>query len=66
RTLIRKIRLFLAGCGVYFYSRRDVEKLLRENHIPEYEIFDLSRDFILIAKMDQNNQKVDLQTKENK
>ncbi|MFH0930689.1 MAG: class I SAM-dependent methyltransferase, partial [Candidatus Zixiibacteriota bacterium] len=62
RTPIRKIRLFLAGCVVYFYSKRDVEKLLKENQISEYKIFDLSRDFILIAKIGQKDQKVNLQT----
>src|SRR4030042_3027859 len=38
RTLIRKIRLSLAGCGVYFYSKRDIERLLEENQINQYEI----------------------------
>lgn len=51
RTPIRKIRLFLAKCQVYFYSKADVEKLMKENQISEYEMFDLSRDFVLIAQV---------------
>ncbi|MDH4223848.1 MAG: methyltransferase domain-containing protein [candidate division Zixibacteria bacterium] len=51
RTPIRKIRLSLAGCSVYFYSRRDIERLLEENQINQYEIVNLSRDFILIADL---------------
>ena len=58
RSLIRKIRLFWAGCPVYFYSQREVETLLKENQISEYKIFDLSRDFIIIAHISQSNQKV--------
>jgi 2-polyprenyl-3-methyl-5-hydroxy-6-metoxy-1,4-benzoquinol methylase len=58
RSLIRKIRLFLAGCPVYFYSKREVERLLKENQISEYKIFDLSRDFIIIVQIDQSDQKV--------
>lgn len=58
RNLIRKIRLFLVGCPVYFYSKREVEKLLKENQILEYKIFDLSRDFIIIAQISQSDQKV--------
>jgi 2-polyprenyl-3-methyl-5-hydroxy-6-metoxy-1,4-benzoquinol methylase len=58
RSLIRKIRLFLAGCPVYFYSQREVEKLLKENQISEYKIFDLSRDFIVIVQIGQSDQKV--------
>jgi ubiquinone/menaquinone biosynthesis C-methylase UbiE len=64
RTPIRKIRLFLANCQVYFYSRGDLEKLLKENQISESEIFDLSRDFILIARIGQNEQKINWQTRE--
>jgi 2-polyprenyl-3-methyl-5-hydroxy-6-metoxy-1,4-benzoquinol methylase len=51
RSLIRRIRLLLAGCPVYFYSKREVERLLRENRMTEYKIFDLSRDFIIIAQI---------------
>ncbi|OGC83075.1 MAG: hypothetical protein A2W07_00125 [candidate division Zixibacteria bacterium RBG_16_43_9] len=64
RTPIRKIRLFLAKCQVYFYSEKDIEKLLKENQISKYEIFNLSRDFILIVQIGQNDKKVDLQAKE--
>jgi len=64
RTPIRKIRLFLANCQVYFYSRGDLEKLLKKNQILEYEIFNLSRDFILIALIEYNHEKENLQIKE--
>jgi len=58
RSLIRKIRLFLAGCPVYFYSQGEVEKLLKENQISQYKIFDLSRDFIIIAQIGQGDQRL--------
>jgi ubiquinone/menaquinone biosynthesis C-methylase UbiE len=58
RTPIRKTRLFLARCGVYFYSKREIQKLLKENQILDYKIFDLSRDFIIIAQMAQSHKKV--------
>ncbi len=57
RGVIRKIRLFLAGCPVHFYSRREIEGLLRENQISEYKIFDLSRDLIIIAQISQSDRK---------
>jgi 2-polyprenyl-3-methyl-5-hydroxy-6-metoxy-1,4-benzoquinol methylase len=59
RGVIRKIRLFLAGCPVYFYSRGEVEGLLRENQISEYKIFDLSRDLIIIAQIGHGDKKAD-------
>lgn len=55
RTIIRKIRLFLAGCPVYFYSRGKIEELLKDSNILKYKIFDLSRDFILIADIDRRD-----------
>jgi 2-polyprenyl-3-methyl-5-hydroxy-6-metoxy-1,4-benzoquinol methylase len=57
RGVIRKIRLFLAGCPVYFYSRKEIEGLLRENQISEYKILELSRDLIMIARISQSNRK---------
>jgi 2-polyprenyl-3-methyl-5-hydroxy-6-metoxy-1,4-benzoquinol methylase len=57
RGAIRKIRLFLAGCPVRFYSRREIEGLLRENQISEYRIFELSRDLIIIAQISQSDRK---------
>ena len=56
RSVIRKTRLFLAGCPVYFYSKREIEELLRQNQISEYRIFDLSRDLIIIAQISQRRQ----------
>jgi 2-polyprenyl-3-methyl-5-hydroxy-6-metoxy-1,4-benzoquinol methylase len=63
RTPIRKIRLFLAKCQVYFYSKRDLEKLLKENQISVYEIINLSRDFILIVRIGDNDKMLNIQTK---
>lgn len=55
RNLIRRARLFLANCPVYFYSRKEIEKLLQENQLSQYKIFNLSRDFIVIAETGQNH-----------
>lgn len=55
RNLIRRTRLFLANCPVYFYSRKEIEKLLQENQLSQYKIFNLSRDFIVIAETGQSH-----------
>jgi len=64
RTPIRKTRLLLANCQVYFYSKRDIERLVKGNKISDYDIVNLSRDFILIARIGEKNEKADLPTKE--
>ncbi len=55
RTPIRKVRLRLANCQVYFYSKGNIERLLKANGISNYEIVNLSRDFIVIAQIRHNN-----------
>ena len=46
---LRKIRLGMAGCPVFFYERSDVEELGRE-HLASFTVSTLGRDFMLIGR----------------
>ena len=48
---LRKARLSLAGCPVYFYGRGDVE-LLASRHLRSFRISLLGRDFMLVGTAD--------------
>jgi SAM-dependent methyltransferase len=49
RTVIRKIRLSLKGCPVYFYSKGRIIRLLRQAGINDYEILSVYRDYLVLA-----------------
>jgi len=51
RTLIRKIRLTLAGCPVFFYTKPKISSLLKETHLANYKIINLSRDYIVVVDL---------------
>jgi 2-polyprenyl-3-methyl-5-hydroxy-6-metoxy-1,4-benzoquinol methylase len=46
---LRKIRLSMAGCPVFFYTRSDVERLAKV-HLPSFEVTTLGRDFMLVGR----------------
>jgi len=50
RTIIRKVRLSLKGCPVYFYPRGKIVRLLREAGISDYRILSVYRDYLVLAK----------------
>jgi len=49
RALARKIRLSLKGCDVYFYTRRDVEELVRGAGFKEHEVEKIGQLFCVVA-----------------
>ena len=49
RALLRKVRLSLRGCSVYFYTRRKVERLLKEAGFKEFKIDKIGKLFCLTA-----------------
>jgi 2-polyprenyl-3-methyl-5-hydroxy-6-metoxy-1,4-benzoquinol methylase len=49
-TPIRKVRLTLNNCPVRFYSKERIKRLLAEAGCFEYDLREVSRDFILIIK----------------
>ncbi len=49
-TPIRKIRLALNNCPVRFYSKGRVKRLLVESGCTEYDLREVSRDYILIVR----------------
>ena len=46
---LRKIRLGMAGCPVFFYTRADVERLGRE-HLASFTVTKLGRDYMLVGR----------------
>ena len=50
RTIIRKVRLTLKGCPVYFYPRGKIVRLLKEAGISDYRILSVYRDYLVLAK----------------
>jgi SAM-dependent methyltransferase len=50
RAAVRKIRLAVRGCDVYFYSREAVERLLRESGFVEIRIIRLGQLYCLTAR----------------
>jgi len=51
RALIRKIRLKLLGCPVYFYSEDQIRNLLNEAGFRNFTVRDLDRDYLVIAQI---------------
>ena len=51
RTLPRWIRLNANSCPVYFYGASQVEQLLRESGWEHVDIHNLSRDYIVHARV---------------
>lgn len=49
RAPIRRIRFKFNNCPLYLYSRDEVEALLSEAGIRDYELVDLDRDYIVFA-----------------
>jgi SAM-dependent methyltransferase len=49
RTPVRKVRLTLGGCPVYFYSRPEIERLFTAAGFENLEIHCLSRDYLAFA-----------------
>ncbi len=49
RTPVRKLRLTLGGCPVYFYSRPQVERLFSEAGFNRLDVLCLSRDYLVFA-----------------
>lgn len=49
RNIIRKIRLGLLGCPVYFYDREQIERLLRESNFINFRIENIDRDYFVVA-----------------
>jgi len=47
RSPIRKIRLTLKKCDVYFYNMKRVEELLKRSGFDKYEITKLDRDYFV-------------------
>lgn len=50
RNIIRKTRLFLLGCPVYFYDRHQIERLLHQANFNNFKIEDLGRDYFVVAE----------------
>lgn len=51
RNIIRKIRLSLLGCPVYFYDRRQIEALLKESGFEMFRIENLDRDYFVVGEI---------------
>ncbi|MFH1655620.1 MAG: class I SAM-dependent methyltransferase [Candidatus Omnitrophota bacterium] len=50
RNIVRKIRLRILKCPVYFYTRKQLERLLKESGFNTFEIKNVDRDYFVIAK----------------
>lgn len=49
RAPVRKVRLTIKGCAVYFYSRRKVERLLRDAGFTSHTITRVGKLFCVVA-----------------
>jgi len=49
RTLIRRLSFLASGCPVYFYTRREVERLWADAGFAHCEIMALDRDYFVIT-----------------
>ena len=45
--LQRKIRYYLRGCPLFTYTKKDIQEVMSQSEIDNYEILDLGRDFFL-------------------
>ena len=43
----RKIRYYLRGCPLFTYTKKDIQEMMSQSEIDNYEIQDLGRDFFL-------------------
>lgn len=50
RTLVRRARFALDRCPLFLYNRGQIESLLAAAGIERYELVDLDRDLILVAR----------------
>jgi ubiquinone/menaquinone biosynthesis C-methylase UbiE len=50
RALVRRMRFRLNRCPLFLYSRDEVESLLAEAGIDDYELVELDRDYLLFAR----------------
>jgi 2-polyprenyl-3-methyl-5-hydroxy-6-metoxy-1,4-benzoquinol methylase len=50
RNIIRRIRLKILGCPVYFYSKFDIEKILRDSGFLDFSIKNIGRDYFVVIK----------------
>lgn len=50
RVPLRRLRFWLARCPLFLYSRSRVEQVLAAAGVREYEIVELDRDYVVIAK----------------
>jgi ubiquinone/menaquinone biosynthesis C-methylase UbiE len=50
RALLRRLRFRLNRCPLFLYSRDEVESLLAEVEIDDYELVELDRDYLLFAR----------------
>ncbi len=48
----RKFRYWLKKCPIYFYSVRDIHKIMRKCGIQEYTIKKIARDYFVFANVD--------------
>ncbi|MBU1871627.1 MAG: class I SAM-dependent methyltransferase [Candidatus Omnitrophica bacterium] len=51
RSLLRKIRLTLKACPVYFYTKKKIKELLRSKHLENYKIIRLDRDYLVVISL---------------
>ncbi|MDP2939631.1 MAG: methyltransferase domain-containing protein [Candidatus Omnitrophota bacterium] len=51
RNIIRRLRLKILDCPVYFYSRLDLEKILKQSGFDEFSIRNIGRDYFVIVKI---------------
>ena len=50
RVPLRRLRFLIARCPLYLYSRRRVDELLSAAGVAQYEVVELDRDYVVIAK----------------
>jgi ubiquinone/menaquinone biosynthesis C-methylase UbiE len=50
RALLRRLRFRRNHCPLFLYSREEVESLMAEVAIEEYELVELDRDYLLFAR----------------
>ena len=51
RAPLRRLRFKLNRCPLFLYARPEVESLLASAGIPDYELIELDRDYILFARV---------------
>lgn len=50
RNIIRRLRLKILGCPVYFYDEGDIQEILRESGFTKFAIKNIGRDYFVVAK----------------